>query len=277
MLADYEPLGFASTELLTDLLRAEINSVMQLLAKHPNLADLFDTPDVTVPQRNTCFALLAHRKLIETISSTLAGRQEQPALNDVERRTLRCVSNLVADDAPAWALEMQRMIDGLPAHMYALLPEPLRRGGYNPDDAEQMEAIESAKKMLSTVEQIQTFTERAIDQLLQRLAERWSVAARALQTQQALATNQITRKQIKRTGWEQKLKLYNVIQKILSRNPRLQGIEFCGELDKHHTPPLYDWKKRGEWRDGLTWKEAWNDRGLRRKIRRVRQEAMKKR
>jgi hypothetical protein len=272
-----EPLWFPSDELLTRVLHAEINAVMQLLVKYPDLPDQFDAPDATVPQRNVCFALLAHRKVISTILVTLAGRYIEPSLNDEQSQALRLTYDLVADDAPAWALEMQRVIDGLPAHMYALLPEPLRRGGYNPDDTEQMDAIESAKKILSTAEQIQTFTERVIDQHLQRLAERWSVAASALQTQQAAVTKQFTRKQIKRTGWEQRLKLYSVVQKVLNDNPGLQGMKFCAELDKHHAPPLYDWKKRKEWRDGLTWKEAWNDRGLRRKIRRVRQEAMKKR
>ena len=79
----------------------------------------------------------------------------------------------------------------------------------------------------------------------------------------------------KRRGWQQKQKLYSAIQKALSRDPSLQGINLCAELDRRHAPPLFDWKKRGEWRDGLTFKEAWRVPGLRKKIRRVRQEAMK--
>lgn len=81
----------------------------------------------------------------------------------------------------------------------------------------------------------------------------------------------------KRKGWKQRVRLYSAIQKVLDHNPSLQGMEFCGELDKHHAPPLLDWTEGGEWREGLTWKEAWRDPGLRRKIRRVRQEAMKNR
>ncbi len=81
----------------------------------------------------------------------------------------------------------------------------------------------------------------------------------------------------KRKGWQQRLELYSVIQKILSANPTLEGIAFCGELDKRHAAPLYDWLASGEWRPGLTWKEAWRELELRRKIRRVRQEAQKKR
>jgi len=80
----------------------------------------------------------------------------------------------------------------------------------------------------------------------------------------------------KRKGWEQRLKLHDVIRKILSTNSSLQGIKFCGELDRRHALPLHDWVARGEWRTGLTWKEAWNNPDLCRKIRRVRQEAQKK-
>jgi hypothetical protein len=80
---------------------------------------------------------------------------------------------------------------------------------------------------------------------------------------------------IKREGWQKRLKLYSVIRIILSANPGLQGMKFCTELDKRHAQPLFDWEKSGEWRSGLTWKEAWKNPNLRRKIRRVRQEAQK--
>src|SRR5271156_8277 len=91
----------------------------------------------------------------------------------------------------------------------------------------------------------------------------------------AHATLTEKRKPNKRAGWEERLKLYGVIRKILDANRDLQGIEFCAELDKRHAQPLHDWVKRNEWRDGLTWKEAWQIPGLKRKIRRVRQEALK--
>jgi hypothetical protein len=83
------------------------------------------------------------------------------------------------------------------------------------------------------------------------------------------------RKPNKRMGWQDKLKLYEVIRKILNAKPDLRGIEFCAELDKRHAPPLHDWVKRKEWRQGLTWKEAWQILSLKPKIRRVRQEALK--
>lgn len=89
------------------------------------------------------------------------------------------------------------------------------------------------------------------------------------------AGNKQERSPNKRKGWKQRLKLYSAIRKVLSTNPSLQGMEFCAELDKRHALPLLDWRESGGWREGLTWKEAWGDVGLRRKIRRVRQEAQK--
>jgi hypothetical protein len=85
----------------------------------------------------------------------------------------------------------------------------------------------------------------------------------------------LERRPNKRKGWEQRLKLFAAIRKILNASPTLEGIAFCGELDKRHALPLHDWSVSGEWRKGLTWKEAWANRELRRKIRRVRQEAQR--
>lgn len=87
---------------------------------------------------------------------------------------------------------------------------------------------------------------------------------------------QRTRTPNKRKGWQRRLKLYSVIQKILVDDPSLQGMDFCADLDRRHALPLLDWMESGEWREGLTWKEAWSNPQLRRKIRRVRQEAQKK-
>jgi hypothetical protein len=81
----------------------------------------------------------------------------------------------------------------------------------------------------------------------------------------------------KRKGWKQREKLYCAIQQALARNPALQGQDLCAELDKRHAPPLYDWTKSGEWRERLTWREAWQNPILRDRIRRVRQEAQKAR
>ena len=150
------PFWFASEELLTNVLRAEINAVMQLLSKYPDLRNLFDVPEATVPQRTACFALLAHRKLIEMIYETFARRyEESPSLGDEESKALRRTQNLVARDAPAWALEINEVVELLPFHIYAALPEPLRIGGFDANNSAQVETIKSAAKTLSSVEQIQ--------------------------------------------------------------------------------------------------------------------------
>src|ERR1700681_4288913 len=133
------PFWVASEELLNHFLSTEVGRVTQFLAKYPDLPGLFDAPEATVPQRRACFSLLAHREVVDVIYDTFAGRyQESPSLDDEESNALRCTHNLVAADAPVWVLEMQQVVERLPAHIYASLPEPLRRGGFNPDDAEQM-------------------------------------------------------------------------------------------------------------------------------------------
>ena len=76
-----------------------------------------------------------------------------------------------------------------------------------------------------------------------------------------------------RAGWERKEKLLDVIRGVLQQNPGLEGIDFCAELDRRHAPPLPAWVKSGEW-DGLTFKAAWKRPALRKRIRRVRQEAV---
>jgi hypothetical protein len=103
----------------------------------------------------------------------------------------------------------------------------------------------------------------------------WNEETAAAGTLRAEPANWQKRSPNKRRGWQQRLKLYKVIQKILMTSPSPQGLEFCAELDKRHAPPLVDWTKSGKWREGLTWKEAWNQPQLRSRIRRVRQEAQR--
>jgi hypothetical protein len=258
------PFWFARPELLTNVRSAEIDAVAQILGKHPNLRSLFDTPDATLSQRSACFMLLAHVELVKVVDDTFITRYEQsPSLSKEEADTLRSTHSLVASDAPVWVSEMNQVVQQLSAHVNASLPEPLRAGGYKHDNPEQMRAIESAKKTLGSVEQIQALTERVLDQQLQRLVRRWS--ANIVQV----------RRPNKRKGWEQREKLYEAIRRALKANPSLQGVELCAELDKRHAPPLYDWQVSGEWPEGLTWKEAWSNPILRDRIRRVRQEAQK--
>jgi hypothetical protein len=113
-----------------------------------------------------------------------------------------------------------------------------------------------------------------LETVIERARNEETVAAGAIPTE---IPGREKPKSIKRRGWQEREKLYKAIQKALSVTPSLQGMAFCTELDKRHAPPLYDWIKSGEWAVGLTWKEAWVKPGLRKKIRRVRQEAQKRR
>jgi hypothetical protein len=282
MFADDDPFWFLSPELLTRFFHAEFDVVTRLLAKHPDLPNLLDAPEATVPERTACFELLAHRQLVGVIDEKFIARHtESPSLDDVESSTLNRAYDLVPADAPTWVLEMHQVVERLPAHIYHSLPEALHIGRY-PDNPEQMQAIESAAQTLGTVEQIQALTDGVINQQLHRLVRRWAASIPATSHSQLdqhprtpETLGERTRRINKRKGWEQKLKLYRAVRNALNRNPSPQGIDFCAELDKRHAPPLYDWVKSGEWQEGLTWKEAWREPHLRRKIRRVRQEAQK--
>lgn len=289
------PFWFANEGLLTDLLRDEIHLVTELFAKYHDLAEFFDLPEASVEQRAACFAVLAHRTIMDEIYETFAGRQEQsPSLGEKEIDVLRRTGTLFDSDAPGWVLELNEVAQRLPARIYDALPEPLRRGGgFYASNPAQAALIESTAKELSSVQKIQALSEMVFDQQLKRLEGRWSAAQhvtnvvreiivqeRESKTAQQAGAGRVTlggqtRRMNKRQGWEQKLKLYGAIQTTLNRNSSLEGIEFCAELDIRHAPPLYDWMKTGQWREGLTWKEAWGDPRLRKKIRRVRQEAMK--
>jgi len=61
----YSPFWFAKEDLLTDLLRSEIHSILELFAKHPDLREFFDLPEATPQQRAACFEALAHRALMD--------------------------------------------------------------------------------------------------------------------------------------------------------------------------------------------------------------------
>jgi len=209
--------------------------------------------------------LLAHRKIIETISDIFVGRELSPSLSKKGRKVLRRTQNLFADDAPGWVLEVNEVAGLLPSRIYDTLPEPLRRGGLNREDPEQVHAFESARKVLNDLGEVQALIGRVLEEQLHRLEDRWKAPA-----VRGRGPN-------KRKGWEQKIKLYGVIQRVLAANPKLEGMAFCAELDKHHAKPLIDWEEKGLWREGLTWKEAWGDPALIGKIRRVRQEALKAR
>jgi hypothetical protein len=280
-----EPFWFVSSKVLADLMRAELDTLNQLITERPDFRNLLDTPEATLPQRKVCFALLAHRKLFQIVDEQLVSRyDDSPALDQNQSNALAHTRNLVVDDAPAWVLEMNQSIELLPYRMLEALPEPLHRQGFYTNDPAKDAAIRSAADALNSIEQIQTLTKEVLDRQFLRLANRWPTTkpvsvSPPVQINQPVHTTVILHKEArgpnKRKGWQQRLKLYSTIQKVLSKKPSLTGAKFCAELDNRHALPLVDWETSGEWRNGLTWKEAWSNPTLRRRIRRVRQEAMK--
>lgn len=187
MCADYQefdlpvssPFWFASVELLTNLFHSEVAAIIDLFAKHRDLRKLFDSPEATVSQRTVCFELLVHRKMVDMIDDDLVGRYEESlVLSDEEVRALRDSQGLVTSDAPAWALEMNEVVEWLPVRIRGSLPEPLRTEGWYRNDPAKDEAVLSGAKALDTIEQIQELTARVSDDQLRRLKERWLAAVR---------------------------------------------------------------------------------------------------
>ena len=178
------PFWFASDELLTGLFRAEINEVARLFQKYPDVRMLLDSPEPTLSQRTACFKLLAHLKLVAIVEDTFLGHHEQPpSPSEEEKDVLRRTVNLVVSDSPPWALEVNGVVERLPSHIYGALPETLRKGGFgfDGDNPAQVEAVRSAAKTLSSVEQIQEFAQGVIDQQLGRLERRWSATIAQVQ------------------------------------------------------------------------------------------------
>jgi len=162
--------------------------------------------------------------------------------------------------APAWLFQISSVLFGI----------GLMKPGHVPViNSEQKLGTAHTRLLLKGARRVFL---RDLQAVIERARNEEIAAAGAIRIRAASGNERVL---INRKGWKQRVKLYEAVQEALKRDPSLQGIEFCAELDKRHAPPLFDWTKSGEWREGLTWKEAWGNPNLRRKIRRVRQEAMK--
>jgi len=164
--------------------------------------------------------------------------------------------------APAWLFQVSAVYRGIGKMKKAHMP---------PSDSDEKLSAAHTRLLLTGAHRVflrdlRVAAEFARDQ---ELVAAGSVAPSASHVEQ--------RKRINRKGREGREKLHNLIRTLLTKDPSLEGLEFCRELDRHHAKPLHDWIKRGEWRTGLTFAEAWANSGWKKKIRRVRQEAMKRR
>jgi hypothetical protein len=253
------PFWFANEELLTNLLRNEIHLVTELFAKYPGLPEFFDLPEASVQQRAACFALLAHCKLMGEIYETFAGRQEQsPSLGDEEKDVLRRTQNLFADDAPAWALELNEVAELLPSRIYDALPEPLRRGGFNADDPAQVEIISSAASRLSGVQEIEVLSTKVLDQQLQRLEGRWAAARPVANPAKEIILREL--RPNKRKGRRTRDKLRMLRDKEITEIDDIAETigEFLQLMDEREVKPQPTWST---WPG--TWLKAYKDPHLR--------------
>lgn len=233
-----EPFWFVNSELLEELLHAELSLINRLLAQHPELRSPLDTPVATVPDRKTCFTVLAHRKLLEMISDMFAARYEEPSLTVEESSSFRATSDLVTSDAPDWVLEMDRVIERLPNHLFGALPQALRTERYNQNNATQIEAI----GRLSSIARLQTLIETVFDQQLRRLEKRWSASSSLLPSQPPRINTRKSRRRRDKQRAERD-KLIAEIAEVTKTPP-----EFLRLMDERKVQPQPTWKGwSGSW------------------------------
>jgi hypothetical protein len=209
-----QPFWFVSSELSADLMRAELNTLHQLLTDHRDFRKWFDSSEAMLAERKACFALLIHRKLLQLIDEKRMSMYEDPlSLDDRQLHALSQTSNLVTGDEPSWVLEMNEVAERLPSRILAALPEPLHSQSFNTGNPEKDEASRSAAMTLSTVEQIQGLTEQVIDQQWRRLAGRWPTPVPVVQVQPA-PTYKAKKRQARRTQDRKRLLRDRMIAEI---------------------------------------------------------------
>jgi hypothetical protein len=256
------PFWFAKEDLLTDLLRAEIDSIRQLFAGNPDLREFFELPEATPQQRAACFALLAHRTLMGEIYETFAGRYEQsPSLGDEENDVLTRTRSLVAADAPAWVLEVDQVAELLPSRLYDALPEPLRRGGFNASNEVEVEIISAAASRLSNLQEIEALSREVLDQQLQRLERRWTAAQSVVNPvpQIIVQGRTPTKRKVRRTRDKQRMSRDRLIAEIDDISPTIG--EFLKLMDERKVRPQPTWTG---WPG--SWSKAYTDPRLRKLI-----------
>jgi hypothetical protein len=260
-LSSDRPFWFANENLLLDLLRVEIRSISELFASHPDLREFFDAPEATPQQRASCFAVLAHRKLMDAIYETFAGRHEQsPSLGDDEKHALELTRNLVTADAPSWVLEVDQVAELLPSRIYDALPEPLRRGGFNASTEAEVE-IRAAASKLSNLREIQELSSKVLDQQLKRLERRWSTSEPVtnLATEVVEREQKANRPRNLRTPDKQRIARDKLIFQIDDAAPSMH--EYVKLMDERKVPPQLTWIG---WPG--TWSKAYTDRRFRKLI-----------
>lgn len=257
---DPRPFWFVPSELLFIALRAEIGVAGRLFEDHPELPHWFDNPETPTEERKICFAVAARCKVTFNMSDTIAGRYEPPSpLSGKETDTIQRINSLITSDAPAWVIEMDRVIERLPSHLRDALPEPLR-GERSDGTNGQLEAVNA----FSTQGHIQTFIQHVLDQQVERLSKRWSVALPLTREYPSghpvdLQVKKPVKRKAIRTRDKVRMKRDRMIADIDDASQTMT--EFIRLMDERGVAPLQTWPG---WPS--SWREAYKNRRLRRLI-----------
>jgi hypothetical protein len=235
---------FVDLEIAAELMRAEFARINALAKRDPQIRSVLDSDTASSSQRQLCFELLAHRKVLEIVEECFVQRHLQPpALGEEESIAATFSNNLVIGDAPDWVLQMTRTVDRLAVHLRDALPAALQIEGYS-DDPLRIEAIQSARDTLNTVEEVQNFIEKVLTQQFGRIAGRWSTPST---TERKLATVRRRR----RTRDKQRLYRDQEIAEIDECAPTIS--EFLRLMDERGIlpqPTWKDWPTSGKWVEG---------------------------
>jgi hypothetical protein len=251
------PFWFVSSELAAELWGSEIGKINGLIDQHPQIPSLFDSPKATESERNLCFVLLAHRKVLEIIEARFVkGYEQPPSLGEEQSRAVSSTNGLVTSDAPDWTLGMERVLDALPYHLFNALPTPLHAGGFYTNDAAKTEAIQSAVKSLDTMETLQSLIEGVLNQQLERLAARWTAARHSGPSNELPVAQRTAKRKAIRTRDKQRIARDRLIAEIDDVSQSIT--EFVRLMDERGVAPQPTWSG---WPG--SWKEAYKDPSLR--------------
>jgi hypothetical protein len=258
------PFWFIDLELAAELMEAELAKISALAQRDPQIRSAFDSGIASSSQRQSCFELLAHRKVVEIVGECFLQRHVQhPELSKEQSNAVTFSNDLVNSDAPDWVLQMTRTVDRLAVHLRDALPSALHIEGYS-NDPFRTEAIQSAKDTLSTVEEVQNFIEKVLTQQFERLAGRWSIPS----TTERRPT---TERKRRRTRDKQRVIRDQKIAEIDDCSPTIS--EFLRLMDERKVPPQPTWK---QWPVSESWIEAYKNPQLRDLIHKDKSRAIKR-
>lgn len=164
--------------LLEAFWEAEASSAAALVVEHPEAAGVLDSAEATLAQRYACFSLLFWREVLGLISERFdTAYQNPPPLSEPVSSRYAVLSRIeILEDAPEWALEIERVLRGIREKIMGVLPPALQQAGGDPNDAERIRQIRAAQEQLDTTEKLHAMLDGVLQTQWGRLARRWSAA-----------------------------------------------------------------------------------------------------